>query len=553
MIINQNITESLILANEAVIQFRRQNRYEALGTMRQLIQKLLNIVQSFAPNAEPSAYEFDKESLTIFLSSVMNAQEQQDYVLVADLLELQIIPWLQQVQNTMLENATYEIDEKQAEENISGIRRRDTLLANKLESTLIPKEYIIEITSSGLLTLQVTDKTGVYYFHSNNNPILEGKIFAEYYYSTEHDNYIVFGLGLGYHIKALLALDDGIVIDIIEPDINIICAALYCMDLSWIYNNPRINLHYDPNYTTLSKLLDENSSLIIHNPSLRHISIPETKLALEKFFIKDSGKRNMRIQFKNNFRENVKNCSRYIDEIKHEFNGKNAIIVAAGPSLDKNVELLSSKPKNTVIVAVGTVFIKLLSMNISPDYVIFLDAHPRLYQQIRGIEGYDIPIICASTACKTIAEKYHGEKFLICQYGYEPAEQYAETKGYQLFESGGSVSTIALDMCIRLGCSEIAFIGLDLAYTNNQSHACHTADCHISDEYDKFTVPAIGGGTVLTSRVFLMFKSWIEKRIAKENGKLTIIDATEGGALKNGMSVMSLQRAFEKWHKKNNA
>lgn len=543
----KEISHNLILANDTVKQFRRQNLHAALGTMNQLTQGLVGVVQSFMNEPELQVYELDMENFTVLLSGVMSAQESEDYVLIADLLELQIIPWLQQVQELMIGNVSFDMDQAWVENNLEGIRKQDTALAKKLEDLIIPQEYVVEPTSSGLFTLQVTDTTGTYYFHSNNNPVLEGKIFAEQYYSIDCDRYLVFGLGLGYHIKALLELDDGLTIDIIEPDINVIGIAACWTDLSWIYENPRVHLIYDKDYTMLRQLLDVNSSLIIHNPSLRHVSKPEIKVQLEKFFISDSGKRNLKIQFQNNYRDNVKNCTGYIDEVKDRFEGKNAIIVAAGPSLDKNIELLRNKPDNTVVVAVGTVFSKLVAMNILPDYVVFLDAQPRLYQQIRGIENCQVPIICASTACKTIAQKYEGEKFLICQYGYDRAEEYVKDKGYQLYKTGGSVTTIALDMCIRLGCKEIAFIGLDLAYTGNRSHASQTADYHVSDADDKIAIPAIGGGTVSASRVFVMYREWIERRVEEESGKVVVIDATEGGALKKHMPVMTLEEVYRRW------
>lgn len=547
--ITDKIANNLILANVTVECFRRQNYFMALRTLELLTEGLVAVVQEFLTDSKLKVYDLDMENFSVLLSGVMNAQENEDYVLIADLLELQIVPWLQQVQELMIGSVSFEVDEEQVCNNLTGISKQDAALAKKLENLVIPQEYVVEPTSSGLLTLRITDYTGAYYFHSNNNPVLEGKIFADQYYSIDSDSYIVFGLGLGYHIKAMLDLDDGLTIDIIEPDINVICTAVYWSDLSWIYENPRVHLIYDPDYTKLLKLLDVDSHLIIHNPSLRHVLKPDIKVQLEKFFISDSGKRNLRIQFQNNFRENVKNCTRYIDEIKTQFEGENAIIVAAGPSLDKNVELLRNKPENTIVVAVGTVFNKLLALNILPDYVVFLDAQPRLYQQIRGIENCQVPIVCASTACKSIAQKYAGDKFLICQYGYDRAEDYVKDKGYQLYKTGGSVTTITLDMCIRLGCKEIAFIGLDLAYTDNRSHASQTADYHVSDEDDKMMVSAIGGGTVSASRLFVMYREWIERRVAEENGCVTVIDATEGGALKKGMLVMTLEEVFGRWEK----
>ena len=55
---------------------------------------------------------------------------------------------------------------------------------------------------------------------------------------------------------------------------------------------------------------------------------------------------------------------------------------------------------------------------------LFAQAH--LYGQIGGVEHEEVPIICASTACRRIAELYQGKKYLICQNGYDRAETYAK-------------------------------------------------------------------------------------------------------------------------------
>lgn len=538
------IAENLTQAETCVYNLRRQNFHAGLRGINVLSGQLMQIVGRMVEQAEALqewGYDADMGYVTSVVSGITDAQEKQDYVLIADLLELQLRPMLLQLQEVLVANAADLSQENRLEDNIKGLSAADKKLAEEIKAYKGKGICVAEPTSSGFLTMAVTDDTGTYYFHSNVNPVTEGKIFAEQYYSLEHSHYVVFGLGLGYHIKALLDLDDGLYIDIIEPDMEIIRTAFTVMDMEWLYGNSRIRLIWDKDYKNWHKILGEGKSLVIHYPSLRHIQNAETKLSVEKFFIHDSGVRNMQIQFENNFRDNIVNCTRYVDELKAAFQDKKAVIVAAGPSLDKNVELLKDRSGDTIIVAVGTVFRKLMNLGIRPDYVIFLDAQDHLYQlQLKGLEHMDIPIICASTACKKIAAAYHGEKYLICQRGYDRAEDYVRKRGYQLYETGGSVSTIALDLCIRLGCRAIAYIGLDLAFTNNHSHAADTSAYEEVSEEDKLRTPAVGGGTIPTSRVFMIYNKWIADRIKKEDVKVPVYDATEGGALIPGLSVICL-------------
>jgi hypothetical protein len=209
---------------------------------------------------------------------------------------------------------------------------------------------------------------------------------------------------------------------------------------------------------------------------------------------------------------------------------------------------LRQLPENTIVVAVGTVFRKLVNLGISPDYVVFLDAQPHLYHsQVEGLEQQKIPILCGSTACKKVAASYQGEKYLVCQNGYDEAEKFAGERGYRTYDTGGSVSTIALDICLKLGCKSIAFIGLDLAYTDNLTHASGTADKAAEDGENGEWVLAADGGKIRASKLFIIYREWIERKAASVQGKVSVIDATEGGALKKGLRRLTLREVFEEW------
>jgi hypothetical protein len=139
-----------------------------------------------------------------------------------------------------------------------------------------------------------------------------------------------------------------------------------------------------------------------------------------------------------------------------------------------------------------------------------------------------------STAYREFAEKYNGDKYIIMQKGYDKAEEFAKDNGYNLYETGGSVSTTALEIGIRLGCRSIIFLGLDLAYTDDYVHASGTSRRELDDSSNLIEAIDIYGNTIKTTKVLNIYRRWIEERI-KDIRDIEIIDATEGGVRIKGM------------------
>ncbi|MCI8509157.1 MAG: motility associated factor glycosyltransferase family protein [Lachnospiraceae bacterium] len=497
------------------------------------------------------------EAINLSLQDILAAQENKDYVLLADLLELRLVPFLQSLQEAIRSYDGVDTDSEIWKNNMSALKEHDKSLWKQLNAYHERYEretaagtwqmnHHLEATNTGAFTLAGQDGNGMYYYHSNISPEGEAADFARYYYTIECPSYVVWGLGLGYHIHELFRLDDGIRIQVFESNLDVIYHCLMAVDSSVLLNDFNFELIYDPDFKKVISVLDEGTeNFIIHNPSLRHIKDARIKEQMEMFFIRDSGKRNAAILFENNSRENFKHYDGYADELRPEFEGKDVIIVAAGPSLDKNVELLKNKRPNMVILAVETVFRKLLNLGIDVDYMIVTDANSRIYWHLEGLESRQVPMLYLSTAYKGYAMNYQGKKYLICQNGYKKAEELAKQKGWHLYETGGSVTTTAFDVCIRLGCKSIAFIGLDLAYTGNLAHAEGAAKRAAAGAEEMQQVPAVGGGKVPASKVFIMYNRWIAERAKKEDVVMPVIDATEGGAVIPGLKMMLFQSYLE--------
>jgi hypothetical protein len=544
----------LELIDKIVYYFRVQNYDTALRIISIALDHLSIILQNLSEETE---YFLEKENeinlnlLTGLVEGLMKAQISKDYVLLADLYELQMVPYLYHLQAFIIANEQELFDPEVYKFNFSVLKNSDEELLNTLmqhEKTLdeLQHEYHVEYTSCGLKTLSFDMGNTVMYMHSNRNAISEAFALAHSWYEEDKTEYIVYGLGLGYHIKELGEIDTSIIIHVFESDIHMIQMACVSTDLYLILHNSNIHIHYDPDFTKLTnrlKQMNDETAFVIHYPSLCRIQNLIFKDKLESYFIQYNSSKNQARFMNSNFNDNINNYDNLIDILKDKFVHKDLYIVAAGPSLDKNYEQLKEVGGKGIILATGTVFKKIIKQGIVPDYVIVTDANPRVYSQIKGVENYEIPMLLLSTACRNFAKKYQGKKYIICQKDYKKAEEFASQAGAMLFNTGGSVSTTALDIGITFACKRIIFLGLDLAYTNNYVHATDTSQRDLANTEDLRQVEDIHGDLIFTSKSLDMYRKWIENRIRGVEG-IEFIDATEGGAKIEGMKIRKLSECI---------
>ena len=588
----QNIV-TMDLVSDMIRLFRKQNFNRGDRLFPTWIQNFSALVGIFLKEiAYLNEYGAIVNGMEIsgMLKEIMEAQEQKDYILLADLLELRTNPLLASIQEVLRAKAGEEADTllfmNYFDANLSYLRNTQPQLADLLQkqyekmrvaertiayltepdgtekntAVLLTHTdlsractYEVEQTTQGAPTLKITDKNGSYYVHGNNIPMEEARLFAEHYYDVKKEQYLLYGLGLGYHVRAMFAESCGVVpITVFESDLNILVFALQSSNFVPLFSKG-VQFIFDPDFTLFVKQLENTSEApVIHYPSLRNISVESIKKRMEELFVQDSSVRNQLGEMLANFRSNVKNCGHYADELSGLIKGKDVYLVAAGPSLDKNVELLKEKPENAVVIVVGRAFWKLLQLGIRPDFAVFLDAADRIYGQLRGLEQETVPLLIGSTACKRIAENYKGETYLICQEGFYEAERYAKENGFQTYLTGGSVATIAFDLAIRLGAKRVIAIGLDLAYTGNKIHAMNAGRRELWDDMTGLIkIKPSDGGMVYTNPAMEMYREWFGMRIAKarkeQDGQLPeFINATEGGAYIEGMEYCTLAEAILK-------
>ena len=234
----------------------------------------------------------------------------------------------------------------------------------------------------------------------------------------------------------------------------------------------------------------------------------------------------------------------------HDFTQYPAIIVSAGPSLDKNVKLLDEYKGRAFIVAVDAALNTLRKNNIVPDLIVTMD--PK-FEKINALEDKvynNLPMIVNMISGYKLLRSHKGRQFFDVQQNNfigTIADKY--NKIIPVLGTGGSVANSAFSFLESAGFETIILVGQDLAYPNYKVHASGAFENEkdIETESGKYYyVDDIYGDKVLTEKNMDLYRLWFEERIA-DNKKLTVIDATEGGALIRGTIIMTLRESMDKY------
>lgn len=225
------------------------------------------------------------------------------------------------------------------------------------------------------------------------------------------------------------------------------------------------------------------------------------------------------------------------------------ILVAAGPSLNKNIKELKKAKGKAFIIAVDTAIKPLLREGIIPDMYCIVDAEKPLHL-VEVEESKNIPMVTTLNASPDVLDYHTGMKIFYDE-GYAFAEEILLKDGLPWGDvsTGGSVATNIFSMLCRLGLETIILVGQDLALTGNKSHADGTFEEHMPD-VDTTHAEWVEGNyedKVPTRVDFQVFLSWYEDtiKIYKNHSKeFRVINATEGGAKIKGTEVMTLKEAI---------
>ena len=443
---------------------------------------------------------------------------------------------------------------------------------NKEENTM-EKNNVESLVLYNIMEQRITGAaTGEkkYYFNSlyNDNDMVEA-------WCNQHDisHYrtvaLVFGFANGAYIKELRNRNKEMKIVVYEPSPDIVEKQRSQQEVVEIINDKNIEIVHDekrmygilaemPDYEIIKyiKVFVTPNYDIVYEKEFGRLKVlleeHENRLRVNRNTTKVFGK-TMMMNAANNLLDCVKQYSVY--NLKKEFDRLKkdkipAIVVAAGPSLDKNISQLKLAKGKAFIIAVDTALKPLAQADILPD--ISVTADPNKFLPLFDNEKIkEIPLVFDISSNEKIKSIHNGMRIYYNTDGTLISRYMSMFQRYNLMlETGGSVAHVAFSVAQILGFKTIIFVGQDLAYPNDKGHAA--ASFGEGEENDiknqnkvLFEVEDIYGGKVKTEYNMNEYRIWFERAVLTYPD-IRFIDATEGGAKKAGMEIMTLKEAIER-------
>jgi len=267
-----------------------------------------------------------------------------------------------------------------------------------------------------------------------------------------------------------------------------------------------------------------------------------------------------------------------VDSLRGAFRGRPAVLVSPGPSLSRNLALLPGLIDKSLILA-GTHAVGALDrVGVLPHGLLLADPGD-LVRHLADVDVAGIEALLVAATCRREAFELPARRLfsfagngMLDDWIFDALEERAG------LPTGGSVACTALSLALHLECDPIVLVGQDLSFSEEGYYAPGTldedADVVLSDggfflrkpegsyapgrrldqggvrfteQREVVRLPGYHGGTVLSSHMFQAFHTWFEAVALSVQGRVRILNCTEGGARIRGMEQLELSAATASW------
>ncbi len=219
-----------------------------------------------------------------------------------------------------------------------------------------------------------------------------------------------------------------------------------------------------------------------------------------------------------------------IKRLANLFPDRPALVVAAGPSLNKALGQFRNIADRFVIISVGTALKALLKAGVKPDIVVTVDAS-RLTGAQFDTRCDNLYLACSSIAFPEVLPKFKGI-FSGC-INANPVGKWVGSLGDEkgTIFAGGTVTATAIDLAAQMGCNPVICAGLDLCMAKDGSSHADNTMYHGQRMKDSNLIPIPGNyrETVYTSKQMFVYRDIISS-YTKHHPEIRFINATDDGA-----------------------
>ncbi|MBI5179377.1 MAG: motility associated factor glycosyltransferase family protein [Nitrospinae bacterium] len=423
----------------------------------------------------------------------------------------------------------------------------------------LPPSPPTERAKSGVPTVRINGVLAA----SNVDPVAEGEKFARAVDVEKNPNLLVYGFGLGYHIEALLKLlpPNGKVA-VIEANRELLSAASHGRDLSNVLDDARFTLvtgagDADICQKLSSILSDTQWQVVIHPASFR--LLPESFSELKRTFEMLRTDRRFGGSFGDQEHENIMaNLSAIASSpgasaLFGALRGAPAVLVGAGPSLDRNLAFLDRLKGRAFVLAVDTSAEVLNANGIACDMVVSVDPQP---DSASHLFDSSAPLLFMPSTHPSVVARFAGRRLIILKEGHAFSQKTRELLADRgSTNAGGSVSCVALDFLARAGADPIGLVGQDFAFNKGLPYNRRTMAGFVSEPFggaegedaagnftaraDLLRIPTARGASGVTHANLFGYLRSAEEIIARHPATAFYNVNSEGAAIRGCTDIFS--------------
>ncbi|MZP29428.1 DUF115 domain-containing protein [Heliobacterium undosum] len=442
------------------------------------------------------------------------------------------------------------------EANLQALATVQPPLAERMARYRAPynQPFSVEPALSGDLTLSCTVEGQRLHMHSPEDPQRQARQWVTELAGEPGSVFVVFGFGLGYPLQVLRqVLSPRVKVLVVERSLEIFWLALWTVDLRELLGDPRFRYAVDVDAGSITPILHRINisaweALTAQLYEFKHLTslfddyYEAVKTQLTDFFqtqqIIAATENHFALIWTLNFLRNLPAAleAAPVKHLFHRFAGLPAVVIAAGPSLQKNIDRLAEFGEKGLLIATAPTLRALLKRGIRPHLVISIDGGETNRQHFDDLPDGDVPLVFDTTIYPPILDQYGGGGRRFALFAPDKEELFhlisncVDVQGATL-NVGASVANLGLHLAYRLGCDPIVFVGQDLAFTHNAIHfgGSAFADMRVNPEAEQWIeMTDIYGEKTYTQETWLAFREWFRLFIAGHPDR-RYINATEGG------------------------
>jgi hypothetical protein len=223
-----------------------------------------------------------------------------------------------------------------------------------------------------------------------------------------------------------------------------------------------------------------------------------------------------------------------------------AFVIASGPSLDDNIEVIKANKDKALIISCGSALSALLPNGITPDFHVEMECVPMvadIMEQISKKYDFSNITLVAADVVDPRVKKFFKKNILFFRNGLGTYLIFSLGIDYSVRNVTPTVSNLGVGFAIDIGCRDIYFFGIDLGSKrpDEEHHSRHTI--YVQQEREglgadgkKFKsdwemetpVPGNFGGDVYTGRTFIWGRDSIEAAINQSRSGRTYYNCSDG-------------------------